>query len=173
MAKAIGNLAPDRVTERRGSVHVFALNPDGSLLNNAQLLSLAESLQAKSHVSVLAYTSNVDVVEIIVSVIASLVPGSNPQTIADAMYANISDYLTLGKLPLGESIILSELEYQARLAGPAYVQSVIVGEVDGSAESTNLTLPFAYSAARLNTLNVELVSGGTSSIYTYGQGDPD
>ncbi|HEY9736752.1 MAG TPA: baseplate J/gp47 family protein, partial [Trichocoleus sp.] len=173
VAKAIGNLAADATTIRRGSVHVFALNPNAASLNTAQITSLQAALQAKTHVAVAVYVSNVNLVLVEISVIAKLVPGSNPQTTADLINTRLMDYLTPGALPLGETLILKELEYQARLAGVDYVQSVAIAPVDEPLAATNLPLPYAYSAAQLNSLTVELVDGSQVYAYTYGQGDPD
>ena len=173
VAKAIGNLAADKVTSRAGSVHVFCLNPNGELLSTAQLTTIQTALQAKSHVTIAVYTSNVDVQELTVRVVAKLPSGQNPQTLADDIHSRLESYLTPGNLELGQTILVKELEYLVRLSGAETVQSVILGLVGQSQLATNLALPYAYSAAKLLDLLVELVDGANLFSYSYGQGDPD
>ena len=173
VAKAIGNLAADKVTSRAGSVHVFCLNPNGELLSTAQLTTIQTALQAKSHVTIAVYTSNVDVQELTVRVVAKLPSGQNPQTLADDIHSRLESYLTPGNLELGQTILVKELEYLVRLSGAETVQSVILGLVGQSQLATNLALPYAYSAAKLLDLVVELVDGANLFSYSYGQGDPD
>jgi hypothetical protein len=173
VAEAMGNLAADKISFQRGTVHVFALNPDGALLNQAQLTELQSALQQKTHVAVDVFCSNIDVVPIEVRAIAAMVPGTNPQTVADAIFARLNAYLTPGKLPLGETLLIKELEHQVRLVGVEYVQSVTLGGSGQPLASTNLALPYPYSAAKLMGLTVELVDGATLHQYTYLMGDPD
>jgi uncharacterized phage protein gp47/JayE len=173
VAHCIGNLAADGISYRLGSVHVFCLNKDGSLLNPPQLSEVQAALQRRSHVSIAVYTSNVALFEIDLYVIAKLIPGTNPQTISNAIYQSLKDYLSPGKLPLGETIVLKELEYLVRNAGVEYVQSVTMGEHLLSRSSTNLKLPQPYSAAKLKSVGVELVGADRSYSQFYGQGDPD
>ena len=173
VAKAIGNLAADKVTTRAGSVHVFCLNPGGELLSAAQLANVQAALAAKSHVTIAVYASNVDVQEVTVRVVANLPRGQNPETLADDIHARLDAYLTPGNLELGETILVKELEYLVRLSGVETVQSVIMGIVSQSQLATNLALPYAYSAASLIDLVVELVDGANLFSYSYGQGDPD
>lgn len=176
-AKAIGNLAKDKISYERGSVHAFCLNPDGSSLNDAQIISLQNDLQSKTVLGANCYVSSADKVKIAATLIASLIDGANPQTTADLMYAAINDYLTPGKLPFGEAIVLKELEYTARLAGASgidYLQQLTIGISGQSQFTTNLALPYAYSVGILDALVIELVpSSGSSFFYAYGSGDPD
>ncbi len=173
VAHCIGNLAADGISYRLGSAHVFCLNQDGSLLNTPQLSEVQGALQRRSHVSIVVYTSNVALFEIDLYVIAKLIPGTNPQSISNAIYQSLKDYLSPGKLPLGETIVLKELEYLVRNAGVDYVQSVTMGEFLHPRSGTNLKLPQAYSAARLKSVGVELVGADASYTQFYGQGDPD
>lgn len=173
IAKAIGNLAADKVSTRAGSVHVFCLNPDAQALSTAQLTSVQAALESKSNLTVAVYVSNVDVQDITVRVVAKLPAGQNPQTLADDIHDKLSEYLKPGNLPLGETILVKELEYRVRLSGVETVQSVILGLAGQSQLATNLALPYAYSAANMLDLLVELVDGANLFSYPYGQGDPD
>ncbi|NDC40619.1 MAG: hypothetical protein EBZ77_03570 [Chitinophagia bacterium] len=173
IAKAIGNLAADKVSTRAGSVHVFCLNPDGQTLSTAQLGTIQAALQAKSNITIAVYTSSVDVQDITVRVVAKLPSGQNPQTLADDINDKLSAYLKPGNLPLGETILVKELEYLVRLSGVETVQSVILGLVNQSQLAANLALPYSYSAGNMLDLVVELVDGSSIFSYAYGQGDPD
>lgn len=173
IAKAIGNLAADKVSVRAGSVHVFCLNPDGEALSTAQLASVQSALQAKSNITIAVYASNVDVQDITVRVVAKLPSGQNPQTLADDINDKLSAYLKPGNLALGETILVKELEYLVRLSGVETVQSVILGLVGQSQLATNLALPYDYSAGNMLDLTVELVDGANLFSYAYGQGDED
>lgn len=159
--KIIGNLAADKITERIGCVHIFALNPDYSLLSSAQLIDLQTSLQNKSHVSCNIYCSNAALFEVSVKVIAQYLEGTDPQAVAEDIYAALDKYLTPGKLPLGATILLKEVEYAVRnSAALKYVQSITLNGL-----STNLALPFPYSAAYLDDLTVELVVDSTTTYF--------
>lgn len=175
--KCIGNLAGDRISKQLGAVHLFVLNSDGTLLNSAQTNTVLSQLQAKSHVTVQVYCSNVDIYPIQAKAIAKLLPGSNPETTAIEINSVLEEYLLPGRLPLGETIVLKELEYLIRgCVGVDYVQSVVLGGASSGTQtllSTNLKLPHPYSAATLDSLEVELVSEMGSLVYLFGSGDPD
>lgn len=175
VAKAIGNISADRVTTERGVAHVFALNADATLLNSAQLADLQSQLQEKTHVAVKVYASNVDLYPIQIKAIAKLLPGSNPEFVANDISSALSEYFTPGQLPLGETLILKEIEFLCRQqTGVDYVQSVTLGGVEAESPlTTNLPLPHPYSAAQLRSLEVELVSDAGSLVYLYGEGDPN
>jgi hypothetical protein len=175
VAKAIGSLAADKVSTERGVVHVFLLNADAAKLNQAQLNDLQRQLQEKTHVAVRVYASNVDIYPVQIKAIAKLTPGSNPETTANNIYLTLNEYLTPGQLPLGETLVLKEMEFLVRQqVGVDYVQSVTLGGVEaGNPLTTNLPLPHPYSAALLESLEVELVGENGNYNYLYGTGDPD
>lgn len=175
VAKAIGSLAADKVSTERGVVHVFLLNADAAKLNQAQLNDLQRQLQEKTHVAVRVYASNVDIYPVQIKAIAKLTPGSNPETTANNIYSALNEYLTPGQLPLGETLVLKEMEFLVRQqVGVDYVQSVTLGGVEaGNPLATNLPLRHPYSAALLESLEVELVGENGNYNYLYGTGDPD
>ena len=173
-AQAIANLAADAVATERGAVHVFALNEGGAALTAAQLSSLQAQLQEKSHVSTTVAVSPVHVDQVEISVIAQLVAGENPQTTANAIWAELRAYLSPGRLPIGQSIVLKELEFLARQQrGVSYIQSITIGPFLGQKIGTNYALPFVYAAADLVSGSVQMVDGSENYIYSYGIGDPD
>lgn len=174
VAHAVGNLGADGLQVIKGAVHLFCLNKDGGLLSDAQLTTLQASLSAKSHLGTDTYVSNIGLVDIDVRVIADLVPGTNPSTIAGNIWARLQSYLKPGTLELGKSVLLKELEFQVRLAGVQTVQSVLVGDHLSYLSATNYILPYSYSAANLKGAVVEIVlTNGATNTYSYGEGDPD
>lgn len=174
VARAIGNLAADKVSERIGVVHLFCLNSDGSLLNEAQRGQLQASLQLKTHISVSVYVSNIDVQLCDVFLVASMLSGQNPQTIADDIWASLQDYLKPGALPLGETIILKELEFLVRgVGGVDFLQSLTIGNHLQPRLATNYALQHIYSAASIASLGIDLVEGSNVYSYYFGLSDPD
>ncbi|NJR40957.1 MAG: hypothetical protein HC781_21610 [Leptolyngbyaceae cyanobacterium CSU_1_4] len=136
--------------------------------------SVKAALQKRTHVAARVHVSNLDIVELDLYVICAMIPGTNPQVTAAAIWRSLQDYLKPGSLPLGATIVLKELEYLTRNAsGVDYVQSVTMGRYLQPRYGTNLTLPYDFSAARLASLGVEMVDGAKSYTYAFGNGDPD
>jgi hypothetical protein len=174
IAQTIGNLGADAISQERGAVHVFVLGVGGAPVGAAQLRALQAALQEKSQVSTTVAVSPVVVDQVEASVICKLVPGSNPQLTANSIWNELEAYLTPGRLPIGETIVLKELEHLARQQrGVEYVQSITVGPFLGERMGTNYALPYRYAAADLVGATVTLIDGSTNYIYSYGIGDPD
>lgn len=171
VAKAVGLLGTDKVTFEKGAVHVFGLNPDGTQLNQAQInsLQLALSSGGKAPIGVRVYISSIELVPLEVYAIASCLPGSNPEAVALGIYQKLQDYLQPGNLPLGQTIILKELEFQVKLAGVDYVQSVST-HTALDISYADIQLPNSYSAAYLFDLTLDLVLDGQTFTYSYGEG---
>lgn len=167
VAKAIGQLAADQMTYEKGAVHLFCLNPDGSILGDGQRNELQTALLNKSPIGVAVYASAIDLVELDVFVIAQLLQGSNPEAVGMEMRSQLSEYLAPGKLPLGETIKLKELEYVVRNTGIAYVQSVST-HVGEEVSYADIPLPNKYSAAKIGNLTVELLLDGQVFRYSWG-----
>lgn len=172
VAKAIGNLASDRISYEKGVVHVFALNGDLTLPAQAQINEIQARLQAETVVGVFVYVSPVELYPIDALVIAKLMAGVNPETIASDMFAQLRDYLAPGSLPLGETVVLKTAEYQIQLAGVGgidYLQSCTLNGL-----STNVPLPHDYTAAYLKSLLIQFMTPtGELLQYQFGEGDPD
>jgi uncharacterized phage protein gp47/JayE len=173
VALAIGNLAADRSTFQRGVVHIFALNQAGLPLSSAQSQALQVALQGKTHMSALVYVSSIEVELVDLWVIAKLPNGLTPQTIADDINQSLRTYLQPGTHPIGQTVILKELEYLVRNESVDYVQSVTIGPHLGQRNGANYPMPNSYSAVKLEALTVEFVQGTNQFSYTYGNGDPD
>ena len=177
VAFCLGNLAADKINYQLGTAHVFCLNADGSLLGAGQLITLQRALQKRSHVAATVYVSNIDVVEVDVSVIASMQAGLDSASVSLDIFTALSSYLKPGSLPLGETIILKEVEHLARgVTGLLYVRSVAMAQTLTPLLGSDFPLRYSYSAANLKLLTVTLSDGTNSFVHAYSltrAGDPD
>jgi|GEM_PF-1356985 hypothetical protein len=171
VAKTVGLLSADKISAEKGAVHIFGLNPDGTQLTQAQINEVQSALRnsPKAPIGVNIYVSGVDLVPLEIYAIASLIPGSNPEIVAQTIYQRLSEYLKPGNLPLGETIALKELEFQVKLAGVEIVQSVSSHNAL-EVSYADFPLPNQYSAAYLFDLSCELVLGTEIFRYSFGSG---
>lgn len=173
IALARGNVGQNGIVEAEGNIHVFCLNPDGSLLSSAQVLTIRDALRAKSNLTVadFVWVSSLELRPIYIEAIAKLQPGANPAYAAERVYARLKDYLALGKFPPGFTVVLKELEYRTRLAeGIEYVQSVAIAERYESPYSpVNMPMPAPHAIPQFKAAIVVLQ--GAARNYHYVQGD--
>jgi Baseplate J-like protein len=184
VVKAVGALALDKQTFERGSVHLFCLNPDGTIPTAAQLTALKAAMQPiaptflqerKTTIMATAlYLSPIDIQPLEIRAIATLLPGDNPEARAKAIYAEIGEYLRPGELPPGETIRIKEIELRVRQSGVRYLQSVSIRVPHPTLPNefevsyADYPLPNAWTSATLNRLIVELIdSEGNPYIYSY------
>lgn len=157
VAKAIGNLGADPTSFELGTVHVFALDAAGATPNRSSLLNLRLHLQEKTHVSIAAVTSAVVLIPLGIHVVVSLVPGSLPDVVANEVYEILAEYLRPGNLPVGETVLLKEVEFQVRLAeGVEFVQTITLNDL-----TLNVPLPQEWAAASLGDVQIDCVAQGT------------
>ncbi len=179
VALAIGRLSDDRVSYKDGTVHIFCLGADKTAPTSAQLTELRGYLGELSAAGLhLVSVSAMELYPIELHVIATLQSGSDPSAVARRIYENIDEYLTPGNLPPGQSILIKELEYVARIAGVATVQSVSFFEVDPdnftggvSVSYADLPLKNLYTAARLHGLEITLIDPVLQTEYPASFGD--
>lgn len=173
VAAAIGNLAADKLSERIGSVHVFALGPGNLELTTQQISDLQTALAARSPVSVSVYISSINLYPISITIIAQQIPGSNVETVSQAIYDRVSAYISPAERTIGDAVILTEVMFQARLAGVEYIQSVTMSPFGQIEQPIDLEMPNQYSLPQLVTLNVQLVLNQQVTVRVFGVGDPD
>ena len=173
IALAKGNLGADGQTYEDNNIHIFALNADGSQLNEAQALSVRDALRQKSLLTVadFVWVSSLDLSPIHLEVIVKLLPTVNPAAVAEAIYQQLNAYFKPGKYPPGETILLKELEYQVRLAnGIQYLHSVTIGNAYNQPyNATNYPLPLSHSIPQFKS--VSCILQGTERDYRYIKGD--
>lgn len=166
VALAVGNLGEDGLSFFLGCVHVFALNADGSQPNQTQRDALKTQLRPLTQVGIELFVSAIDVRPVAVSVIAKSVAGTDPQTIASGIGTKIRNFLTPGKLPAGEALLVDDLRYQVRTTGGVqFVESVAIGESPESVLTSNFPLKYRYSVAKVEAISVALSDGKYSYRY--------
>ncbi|NEP51348.1 MAG: hypothetical protein F6K65_22130 [Moorea sp. SIO3C2] len=149
-AVAIGRLKPDRVNYDNGYVSVFAINPDGSSLNSAQLTQLQEALNRKAAMALVSVGS-LDLFEVDVGVYASF--NGNAQAIANEIYKLVSAYLKPGNLPSGSQILHKSLE--RRVQDVLGIKEGVVAVTLNGFEQPQ-SLPSPWSVANPRKISVKL-----------------
>lgn len=170
-AYAVPNLGADKVSEEKGSVHVFGLNPDGSLLNSAQIALLSTELDAQA-VWATIRVSSLELLPIDLEIVAETIDDTNPDLSAQSILNRLAAYLKPGNLQPGKPILIKEIEHQVRLAeGVATVNSAAIYDVGGVPLATNLPLANGYTVGTLRKVEIVLMVGeGKSTVYNYVNG---
>jgi hypothetical protein len=166
VAKAIGLLNGDKVTFQKGAVHLFVLNPDGSIPNQAQLTELRALMapnfptflqnQSDILINTSLYISPVELLPISINVVAALIDGDNPQVRASQINTDLMNYLKPGNLELGSTLILKEVENVIRQSGIRFIQSVFFQKMTEVSYS-DLPMPNNWTTPTLSNLKVTLV----------------
>lgn len=153
VAKAIGNLSGDKTTQQLGSVHVFVLDAQGSTPNQAALNELQGVMQPRVMIGTTVWVSPIELVDVDAKLVARLVEGEDPAEVSAALWAAMQAYLAPTAYPVGQDLILKELEYALRQTGRiAYVESLIL-----NGEGANLAMPEQYAMPSAFRLETELV----------------
>lgn len=151
-----------------GGVVVYALNPDGSTLNSAQLETLRETFQGKLVMGLTAFAANIDVVPLTIDVTARVFFGTNPDVIANRIAATLANNLTPGRLPIGRALLVDDLRHWVRLSGGVeFVETIgIARSGDVASRTLNFELPSDWSCGRLDQLRITLSDGKNTFRYT-------
>jgi hypothetical protein len=189
--RVVGMLAGDKKTREKGVVHVFALNPDGSTLNEAQKsqLQIAMNNQVPAFlvgdkagtIASAVFVSSLELLALELRIIVAILPDptENPERRARLIYANLQEYLKPGEhLDPGDTVYRSELENIVRNSGVKRVESVttIIPEVingsevgtfyDGDIQPRNRwTCPYLLGA------DIILVDEAKNRDYTFSFGE--
>lgn len=164
VALAIGKLKPDKISYANGYVGVFGLNPDGSVLTDAQISTLQSDLSAKAAMATVTLWS-LTIVPINVSVVVGFLPGSSPDSLSAVIQQTVTEYLSPGTLPAGAPILPKALE--RRIQGiRGITEGVISVELNGLAQPA--ALPSRWSVGKLGTLAIALISSsGQQFLYNF------
>jgi hypothetical protein len=170
VCKAIGLLAEDRASTQLGAVHIFLLNADKQPANEAQLTQVKSGLETRIQLGTSLYTSPMELLNINGELVAKLASGKNPEEAIDELWQVFLDYLDPSTYPVGQDIILNEVEYLLRLAGniKAIESLTLNGEPLNIPLANSYTLPTAYS------LYIRLVAeDGLTYEGLRGAGEPE
>lgn len=193
VAKVVGLLTPDKRSKKPGFIHLFCLNPDGTQLNVAQATNLQAEMSAqlpvflqqgnqKKGVPIASglTVSSIELFPLEIGVVATLLPGDNPETRAQAIYQALVDYLDPGRLPLGQTIILYSLITVVQNSGVADVQSVnaLVAHYDAVTQQTsvetfysNISLPNEWTAGFCLGAFITMVDADNNQSFEFVYGD--
>lgn len=194
VAKAVGLLTPDKQSKKPGFVHIFCLNPNGTQLNSAQATGLQAEMSAQlpaflqqgtqkkgTPIASGVTVSSIELYPLEISVVATLIPGDNPEVRAQAINQALTDYLTPGRLPLGQTVVLYSLVTVVQNSGVEDVQSVnaLVAHYNSVTQTTsvetfysNIPLPNEWTAGFcLGTFITMVDAANNQSLeFTYGDG---
>jgi Baseplate J-like protein len=168
-AKAIGLLNGNKVSESKGSVHVFALGPDGAPANASQILDIQTALSPRIQLGTKLWVSPMDTLPIRGVLNAKLLPEANPETVADGLWAAFQSYLSPDRINAGDTVIFNEVEYELRLAGGIeYIEQLLLND-----DSLNIPALNAYTIAQPYSLFVQLVDDQDNVFGVLrGEGEP-
>lgn len=169
VATAIGLLGGDKISYQLGAVHVFVLNASGEAPNSAQLANLQRDMSERIQIGTELYVSEIDLVPIDVEVVAQLMDGEDPNSVAEELWASLREYLAPTAFQPGDSLILNEVEFVLRLTGRVeYIQACTL-----NGQATNLPMPYPYSLPKANAIYCKLVdSVGETHTIILADGDP-
>lgn len=151
--KAIGLLGPNKEAEVLGAVHLFLLNTDGSPATPAQLTQVKSELSTRIQLGSSLYVSPIELIEINATLICRLVEGREPEEVADELFAAYSEALDPRNYPIGQDIVLNEIEYVLRLTGG--IKDIELLELND--ESLNIPLPNEYTLPVAQSLIIQFV----------------
>ena len=147
VAKAIGLLGRDGISTELGSVHLFLLSANRQPANQAQLDLVKSNLSTKIQLGTQLYVSPMQLLNISGDITARVVTGSDVNTVIDDLWSAYQDYLNPSTYPVGQDIILNEVEYQLRLTGGIKnIQTLLLnGSPSNIPVANSYTVPFPYS----------------------------
>lgn len=147
VAKAIGLLSKDKTETELGAVHLFLLNANQEPANDAQINLVSSSLSRRIQLGTSLYISPMELLNISGSLIARLTPGANVDQVVADLWEAYQNYLNPSTYPVGQDIVMNEVEYHLRLTGGVInIQTLSLnGSPTNIAIPNDYTLPFPYS----------------------------
>ena len=160
VAKAVGNLAGDKISQQLGSVHVFVLDAEGSQPNPATLTQIQTAMESRVMIGTAVWVSAIETIEADIKLIARIVEGEDPIATSQKLYEALKAYTMPGSYPIGLDLILNEVEYTLRRTGLIeYVESVTINNIGG-----NLGMPNDWSMPVITRLYSQLVDA-SGNVY--------
>ncbi|BBD59511.1 hypothetical protein NIES2109_22980 [Nostoc sp. HK-01] len=167
---AIGLLGANRFTRQLGAVHLFLLNADGTPANSAQLIKVQEAFASRVSLGSSLYVSPIELLNISGDLVARLAPGREPEETADELWEAFNTYLDPTQYPVGQDIILNEVEYALRATGA--IKDIQTLNLNG--QPLNIPLPNQYTLPTAFSLNMSLVNEeGIIYEVLRGAGEPE
>lgn len=158
----IGLLKPNKIDYDNGYVSIFGLNSDNSQLNSTQLQELNSYLNSKSAMATISVFS-IELFDIQVTVYASYVESSNPETVANNIETVVKNFFLPSNNKLGETILNKSLEFEIQKINEIK-KGLISVLLNGLAAP--VTLPERWYIGKLTNIHIELNSEDNQS-FTY------
>ena len=169
-AYCVPRLAANKVSEAVGEVHVFLVNPNGTLPGSGTLSFVKSELQSKSFAGTSVWVSPVDLLSLSLEVVIKVTDISDD--LSTQVLEALTAYLSPSNYQIGSTVILKELEFTTRsVEGVRYVDTLMI-----NGEALNKPLTTKYTLPTIGLLTITQVDSlGRSKTYYLGSGfiDPD
>lgn len=168
--KAIALLNGDRTAYIPGHVHLFLRDNLGNSATDAQITSVAVAMTNAKPIGVQVHLSPMPSILINVDVLATIDPVTDPAIVAASMWDELMIYLLPQAWTPGNPVLLSEVQFQLRLAtGVMSIDNLLI-----NSDGLNIPMNNAWTFPKVDFLNITLVNSATGTIYRslLGQGDP-
>ena len=152
--KAIGNLGADKQSYVLGAVHLFGVDQSGNPITNSQILAVTSALTPHIHLASSLFVSPMDVKKVVLDVVVVTNDLTVPLVTAKNIWQSISSHLNPATYPIGQPILMSEVEYHIRKsAGVTRLQQVLI---DGN--HLNVNLANQYTVADIQQMNLKIIN---------------
>lgn len=169
VCKAIGLLSKNKLREELGAVHLFLLNANQEAANQAQISQIYNSLVSRIQLGTQLYVSPMELLNVSAELIAKVTPGFDQEEVINDLWQAYQDYLNPSTYPVGQDIILNEVEYQLRLTGG--IKDIQFLSLNG--QPSNIPVPNNYTLPTPYSLYVKLVNEeGSFYEALRGEGEP-
>lgn len=161
VAYAIGNRSGDGISYLPGSVCLYCLDAAGEAPNTADLTALVQQMSPRTMIGTALFTRPIELVETRIKVVAKITPGEAPDTVGDALWEAVKEYLDPNQRSMGGSLIRNELMVALGQTGAIeYVQSLLINNV-----GADMVLPNDHSMPKAFTLEVTLIDALDNEYY--------
>lgn len=152
--KAIGNLGADKISYVLGSVHLFGVDASGRPITNAQVIKVITGLTPALQLASTLYVSPMRVKKVTLDVVVVTDDISIPTATATNIWNSISAYLSPINYPIGQSILMSEVEYHIRKAvGVVRLEQVLLDN-----DHLNVAVDTEYTVGDIKQMNLIIVN---------------
>lgn len=189
VVKVIGRLAADKASYIAGAIHIFALNQDGSKLNDAQRTALLNQVSPSlpvflqqsglPSVGTGVFVSSLEFYHVEFEMNATIIPGDDPADRAAQIWSDINLYLQPQNLKPGETVVLYNLISICINAGAKDVQNFRTyhytqneyGTEDLEILDSNIPMPNEWTLIKMLEMRITLMDNdGNKYEYFYGDG---
>ena len=169
------SIGKDGVSRETGSVHVFCLNSDKSLLSNSQISSIESQMSSLVPLGVSAHCSSIVLLPVSLKATITINQDyiSSLTDIGTNIYTSLLNYLNPLTYPSNtDNVAINNIEYTIKNTNPLAIFEVVSVLINGI--GSDLLIPNTRSLPTLRDLILEVVTtNGYRVTIGYGEGDPD